>query len=123
MLGEVLTAIVTPFNPDGSVNVPKFRELAAYLVENGDYGAALRQGETLAKADGAAADVKAAVTKLATVARLRQDNRFLRIDGLVKDGNKAQALADAQRILDDFKGTSLEARAKERVDALSTPPK
>ena len=38
MLGEVLTAIVTPFNPDGSVNVPKFRELAAYLVENGSDG-------------------------------------------------------------------------------------
>ena len=38
MLGEVLTAIVTPFNPDGSVNVPKFRELAAYVVENGSDG-------------------------------------------------------------------------------------
>ena len=38
MLCEVLTAIVTPFNPDGSVNVPKFRELAAYLVENGSDG-------------------------------------------------------------------------------------
>ena len=30
MLGEVLTAIVTPFNPDGSVNLDKFRELAAH---------------------------------------------------------------------------------------------
>ena len=38
MLCEVLTAIVTPFNPDGSVNVPKFRELAAYVVENGSDG-------------------------------------------------------------------------------------
>ena len=38
MLGEVLTAILTPFHPDGSVNVPKFRELAAHLVDNGSDG-------------------------------------------------------------------------------------
>src|SRR5260221_2783767 len=38
MLGEVLTAMVTPFHPDGSVNVPKFRELAAHLVDNGSDG-------------------------------------------------------------------------------------
>ena len=38
MLGEVLTAIVTPFKADGSVNVDKFRELATYLVDNGSDG-------------------------------------------------------------------------------------
>jgi 4-hydroxy-tetrahydrodipicolinate synthase len=38
MLGEVLTAIVTPFHPDGSVNIEKFRELAAHLVDNGSDG-------------------------------------------------------------------------------------
>ena len=38
MLGEVLTASVTPFDRDGTVNLPKFRELAAYLVENGSDG-------------------------------------------------------------------------------------
>jgi len=38
VLGEVLTAIVTPFNADGSVNLDKFRELAAYLVDNGSDG-------------------------------------------------------------------------------------
>jgi 4-hydroxy-tetrahydrodipicolinate synthase len=38
MLGEVLTAILTPFHPDGSVNVAKFRELAAYLVDHGSDG-------------------------------------------------------------------------------------
>jgi 4-hydroxy-tetrahydrodipicolinate synthase len=38
MLGEVLTAMVTPFHPDGTVNVPKFRELAAHLVDNGSDG-------------------------------------------------------------------------------------
>jgi len=38
VLGEVLTAIVTPFNADGSVNVEKFRELAAFLVDHGSDG-------------------------------------------------------------------------------------
>jgi 4-hydroxy-tetrahydrodipicolinate synthase len=38
MLGEVLTAILTPFHPDGSVNLAKFRELAAHLVDNGSDG-------------------------------------------------------------------------------------
>jgi 4-hydroxy-tetrahydrodipicolinate synthase len=38
VLGEVLTAIVTPFNRDGSVNLDKFRELASHLVENGSDG-------------------------------------------------------------------------------------
>src|ERR671935_1569346 len=38
MLGEVLTAIVTPFSPDGSVDYDRFRELAQYLVEHGSDG-------------------------------------------------------------------------------------
>jgi 4-hydroxy-tetrahydrodipicolinate synthase len=38
MLGEVLTASVTPFDSDGAVNLTKFRELAAYLVDNGSDG-------------------------------------------------------------------------------------
>jgi 4-hydroxy-tetrahydrodipicolinate synthase len=38
VLGEVLTASVTPFDADGAINVPKFRELAGFLVENGSDG-------------------------------------------------------------------------------------
>jgi 4-hydroxy-tetrahydrodipicolinate synthase len=38
VLGEVLTAIVTPFSADGSVNLDKFRELAIYLVDHGSDG-------------------------------------------------------------------------------------
>jgi len=38
VLGEVLTAMVTPFHADGSVNLEKFRELAAYLVDHGSDG-------------------------------------------------------------------------------------
>ncbi len=38
MLGEVLTAIVTPFRADGSVNLERFQELARYLVDHGSDG-------------------------------------------------------------------------------------
>ncbi len=38
MLGEVLTAIVTPFRPDGSVDLDAFRALARHLVDNGSDG-------------------------------------------------------------------------------------
>jgi 4-hydroxy-tetrahydrodipicolinate synthase len=38
VLGEVLTASVTPFDSDGAVNLTKFRELATFLVENGSDG-------------------------------------------------------------------------------------
>ena len=38
MLGEVLTAMVTPFDDEGRVDVAKFRELASFLVENGSDG-------------------------------------------------------------------------------------
>ena len=38
MLGEVLTAIVTPFGEDGSVDLDRFRELCLHLVGNGSDG-------------------------------------------------------------------------------------
>ena len=38
MLGEVLTAIATPFAADGSVDLERFRALARHLVENGSDG-------------------------------------------------------------------------------------
>ena len=38
MLGEVLTAVVTPFGRDGEVDFERFRELALHLVENGSDG-------------------------------------------------------------------------------------
>jgi 4-hydroxy-tetrahydrodipicolinate synthase len=38
VLGEVLTASVTPFQANGAVNLTKFRELAAFLVDNGSDG-------------------------------------------------------------------------------------
>src|SRR5687767_6465884 len=38
MLGEVLTAVVTPFRRDGSVDLDAFRALAQHLVANGSDG-------------------------------------------------------------------------------------
>ena len=38
MLGEVLTAIATPFREDGAVDVDAFRRLCLHLVENGSDG-------------------------------------------------------------------------------------
>jgi 4-hydroxy-tetrahydrodipicolinate synthase len=38
VLGEILTAIVTPFDAEGAVDYERFRELAQYLVENGSDG-------------------------------------------------------------------------------------
>jgi 4-hydroxy-tetrahydrodipicolinate synthase len=38
VLGSVLTAMVTPFQADGAVDLESFRELATFLVENGSEG-------------------------------------------------------------------------------------
>jgi 4-hydroxy-tetrahydrodipicolinate synthase len=38
VLGEILTAIVTPFDDDGAVDVRAFRRLASHLVDNGSDG-------------------------------------------------------------------------------------
>jgi 4-hydroxy-tetrahydrodipicolinate synthase len=38
VLGEVLTAIVTPFSDDGSIDFDRFRDLANHLLENGSDG-------------------------------------------------------------------------------------
>jgi 4-hydroxy-tetrahydrodipicolinate synthase len=38
MLGEVLTATVTPFDADGSVDLEGYQELCTFLVENGSDG-------------------------------------------------------------------------------------
>ena len=38
MLGEILTAIVTPFDAEGAVDYERFRDLASYLVDNGSDG-------------------------------------------------------------------------------------
>ena len=38
MLGSVITAMVTPFRSDGTLDLEQFRELASFLVENGSDG-------------------------------------------------------------------------------------
>jgi peroxiredoxin len=98
-------------------DVPESLRAVRDAVADGDYGKALRLGEAAAKAEGAAEDVKAAVTRLADIARDRQDNRFARADALRQRGAAAQARTELERILASFKDTSLEARARERLEA------
>ena len=38
LLGEVLTAIVTPFDKDGAVDYDRFRALARHVIDNGADG-------------------------------------------------------------------------------------
>jgi peroxiredoxin len=98
--------------------VPDALRAARDAVEDGDYGEALRQAEATAKAAGTADDVKAAVARLVEIARRRQDNRFARADAYVAARNPAAARAELQKVIADFRGTSLEERAKQRLAAV-----
>jgi 4-hydroxy-tetrahydrodipicolinate synthase len=64
VLGHVLTAIVTPFQEDGSVDFDAFQALARHLVENGSDGVVVAgtTGESPTLSDGERLDlVKAAL--------------------------------------------------------------
>jgi 4-hydroxy-tetrahydrodipicolinate synthase len=54
VLGEILTAVVTPFKRDGSVDLESFRALAAFLVDNGSDGLVVTgsTGESATLTDG-----------------------------------------------------------------------
>jgi 4-hydroxy-tetrahydrodipicolinate synthase len=54
VLGEILTAIVTPFKRDGSLDLESFRALAAHLVDNGSDGLVVTgsTGESATLSDG-----------------------------------------------------------------------
>ena len=59
MLGSVLTAIVTPFGPDGAVDFDVFQQLAAHLVDNGSDGIVVAgtTGESPTLTDGERLDL------------------------------------------------------------------
>ena len=54
MLGEVLTATVTPFDSNGAVDYDRYRELCGYLVDNGSDGVVVSgtTGESPTLSDG-----------------------------------------------------------------------
>jgi 4-hydroxy-tetrahydrodipicolinate synthase len=54
VLGEVLTATVTPFDADGAVDYERYRELCAFLVDNGSDGIVVSgtTGESPTLSDG-----------------------------------------------------------------------
>ncbi len=95
--------------------VPTSMNAARDLVEDGDYGGALRAAEALLAGGAAAADVKAAVARLVGLAQARQDVRFARAEALARSGARDKGIAELQRVVADFSGTSLEARANERL--------
>ena len=75
MLGNVLTAIVTPFREDGSIDFDAFQKLARHLVENGSDGVVVAgtTGESPTLSDGERLDlIKAA---LEAVPRARPSSR------------------------------------------------
>jgi 4-hydroxy-tetrahydrodipicolinate synthase len=59
MLGSVITAMVTPFRADGTVDLERFRELATFLVENGSDGLVVcgTTGESPTLTDGEKLDL------------------------------------------------------------------
>jgi 4-hydroxy-tetrahydrodipicolinate synthase len=64
MLGEVLTAIVTPFRSDGAVDFERFRALCRFLVANGSDGVVVAgtTGESPTLTDGERLDlIRAAI--------------------------------------------------------------
>jgi 4-hydroxy-tetrahydrodipicolinate synthase len=59
VLGRVITAIVTPFRPDGAVDFDAFQRLAEYLVDNGSDGIVIAgtTGESPTLEDGERLDL------------------------------------------------------------------
>jgi 4-hydroxy-tetrahydrodipicolinate synthase len=65
VLGEVLTAVVTPFNDDGSVNIESFKRLCSHLVDNGSDGVVVAgtTGESPTLSDGERLELFAAAVE------------------------------------------------------------
>jgi 4-hydroxy-tetrahydrodipicolinate synthase len=67
VLGQVLTAVATPFSEDGSINFEAFRRLCAHLLENGSDGLVVAgtTGEAPTLADAERIDLFAAAVEVA----------------------------------------------------------
>jgi 4-hydroxy-tetrahydrodipicolinate synthase len=67
VLGQVLTAVATPFSEDGSINVEAFRRLCAHLLENGSDGLVVAgtTGEAPTLTDAERIDLFAAAVEVA----------------------------------------------------------
>ena len=50
-IGRLITAMVTPFKPDGSINYAKAEELASYFADNGCDGLVVRHNRGISHAD------------------------------------------------------------------------
>ncbi len=92
--GDVLTAMVTPFHEDGSVNYEKAQELAVHLLDHGSDGILIcgTTGEsptvTPAEAETLLREVKDAVGKKGTVVAGAGSNNTAGVVELIKKYNK-----------------------------------
>lgn len=105
--------------------VPAALKGARSAVAEGDYGEALRRAESVVTTPEQVEGVKQALARLVAIATQRMDNRVARAEALAKGGDVAGARRNLERVVSDFAGTSLEARAKERLAAFNAayPPR
>lgn len=92
--------------------VPAELKAARVLVGAGDYGAALRSAEAVAKRPNVSAEVQAAVERLSRLAGKKLQNRVTRAKVWAASGQRARAAEEYHGIVKTFRGTSLESRAK-----------
>ena len=96
--------------------MPSELDNARSYVRAGNYGAALRSAEAVARRPEASAEVQAAVERLTSVAGQKMQNRVERAKSWAAAGQQARAAEEYRGIVKTFRGTSLESRAKALQD-------
>ena len=97
-------------------SMPSELDNARSYVRAGNYGAALRSAEAVARRPEASAEVQAAVERLTSVAGQKMQNRVERAKSWAAAGQQARAAEEYRGIVKTFRGTSLESRAKALQD-------
>ena len=106
MLGRVLTAIVTPFREDGSVDLDAFQDLARHLVDHGSEGIVVAgtTGESPTLSDGERSDlISAAVEAVGSDASIVAGTGTYSTEHSVRLTKQAAALgADAALVVTPY---------------------
>jgi peroxiredoxin len=96
--------------------VPKELEEARSQVGAGDYGAALRAAEAIGRKAEASGEVRAAVARLGEIAGRKLQNRVERAETWYRAGKVSMAVQEYRAMVEHFRGTSLESRARTLYD-------
>jgi thiol-disulfide isomerase/thioredoxin len=86
-------------------------------VRTGDYGAALRFADAEAKKDDATAEVKAAALRIQKIAESKLHNRVARANAFLRRHRTAEAKSECAGMVESFKGTTLEEKARQLQEA------